>query len=161
MSWAAFSTYGKLQIAFPSSRMNPEEYQEVLDACLIPYLEEHDNIPLVFQQDNASIHASASTKQWLADREINVLSWPPCSTDLNILENAWGILARRVYANNRQYQSVAQLKVAVVEAWNELDMNLINRLVESIPNRFFNLYNVMVQLLIIRFDILLNYFDFH
>ena len=61
MSWAAFSTYGKLQIAFPSSRMNSEEYQEVLDACLIPYLEEHDNISLVFQQDNASIHASVST----------------------------------------------------------------------------------------------------
>ena len=55
------------------------------------------------------------------------------------MENAWGILARRVYANNRQYQSIAQLKVAVIEAWNELDMNLINRLVESIPNRFFQL----------------------
>ena len=139
MSWAAFSTQGKLQIAFPSARMNSEEYQEVLEACLIPFLEEHDEIPLIFQQDNASIHASASTKQWLADRDINVLSWPACSPDLNVLENAWGILARRVYTNNRQFQTVAQLKMAVVEAWNELDMNLINRLVESVPNRLFQL----------------------
>ena len=137
MSWAAFSSRGKLQIAFPTARMNSEEYQEVLDTCLIPYLEDHDEVPLLFQQDNASIHSSASTKKWLADREISVLAWPPCSPDLNVLENAWGILARRVYANNRQYQTVAQLKLAVVEAWNELDMNIINRLIESVPNRLF------------------------
>ena len=56
-----------------------------------------------------------------------------------MLENAWGILARRVYANNRQYKTVAELKAAVIDAWNELDMNLINRLVESIPNRLFQL----------------------
>uniref|UniRef100_A0A915MVI3 Tc1-like transposase DDE domain-containing protein n=1 Tax=Meloidogyne javanica TaxID=6303 RepID=A0A915MVI3_MELJA len=139
MSWAAFSTRGKLQLAFPSTRMNSEEYQEVLEACLIPFLEEHDEIPHIFQHDNASIHASASTKQWLADRDINILSWPACSPDLNVLENAWGMLARRVYANNRQFQTVAHLKMAVIEAWNELDMNYINRLVESVPDRLFQL----------------------
>ena len=116
MIWAAFNTKGKLQIAFSSARMNSEEYQDVLDACLIPFLEENYEVPLISQHDNASIHASASTKQWLANRDINVLSWPPCSPDLNVLKNAWGILARRVYANNRQYKTVAELKAAVIDA---------------------------------------------
>ena len=137
MSWAAFSSRGKLQIAFPTARMNSEEYQEVLDACLIPYLEDHDEVPLVSTRCFYSL--IRKYKKWLADREISVLAWPPCSPDLNVLENAWGILARRVYANNRQYQTVAQLKLAVVEAWNELDMNIINRLIESVPNRLFQL----------------------
>ena len=49
MTWAAFSSYGKAQIVFPSTRMNSEEYQEMLDASLIPFLEEHDEIPHIFQ----------------------------------------------------------------------------------------------------------------
>lgn len=71
MSWAAFSSRGKLQIAFPTARVNSEEYQEVLDTCLIPYLEDHDEVPLLFQQDNASIHSSQVQKNgWLTVKSV-------------------------------------------------------------------------------------------
>jgi len=57
----------------------------------------------IFQQDNAPIHASKETKTWLDLKKINLLEWPAYSPDLNPIENVWGIMARRVYANGKQY----------------------------------------------------------
>lgn len=141
MSWAAFSSHGKVRMAFPSSRMNSEEYQEMLEACLIPFLEDHDDVAHVYQQDNAPIHNSASTRAWFNENNITVIEWPACSPDINIIENVWGILAKRVYANNRQFQNVRDLKSAIMRCWEELDMNLLNRLIDSVPNRLFQVIN--------------------
>ena len=140
MTWAAFSSYGKAQIVFPSTRMNSEEYQEMLDASLIPFLEEHDEIPHIFQQDNAPIHNSASTRAWLTAQNITVIEWPACSPDINVIENVWGILARRVYANNRQFQNI-KLRTAITKCWDEIDMNLLKKLIDSVPNRLFQVIN--------------------
>jgi hypothetical protein len=141
MSWAAFSSQGKLRMAFPSSRMNSDEYQELLEACLIPFLENHDEFPFVFQQDNAPIHNSASTRAWFRVREITVVDWPACSPDLNVIENVWGILARRVYANNRQFANVKELKTEILRCWDEVDNNILIKLINSVPNRLFQVIN--------------------
>ncbi|GBO33096.1 hypothetical protein AVEN_120006-1, partial [Araneus ventricosus] len=59
------------------------------------------------------------------DNEMNVMEWPALSPDLNPKENVWGILIRAVYANDRQFQSVAELKVAIIEAWDNIDVTLL------------------------------------
>ena len=69
------------------------------------------------------------------------MEWPACSPDLNVIENVWGILARRVYANNRQFQSIRELRNAITTFWGEIDMNLLKKLVDSVPNRLFQVIN--------------------
>ena len=69
------------------------------------------------------------------------MEWPACSPDLNVIENVWGILARRVYANNRQFQSIRELRNAITTFWGEIDMNLLKKLVDSVPNRLCQVIN--------------------
>jgi len=65
------------------------------------------------------------------------LSWPPCSPDLNPIENLWGIHASKVYANNTQYNTVTELKMAIKDAWAEIEATCLNSLINSMFNRVF------------------------
>ena len=58
-----------------------------------------------------------------------------------MIENVWGILARRVYANNRQFQNIKELRTAITKCWGEIDMNLLKKLIDSVPNRLFQVIN--------------------
>uniref|UniRef100_A0A914QHT3 Transposase n=1 Tax=Panagrolaimus davidi TaxID=227884 RepID=A0A914QHT3_9BILA len=138
MVWGAFSALGKLELAFTSSRMNSEDYQQVLQNHYIPFKNRFRRIPLIFQQDNASIHVSRSTKGWFDRKRINVMDWPPRSPDLNPMENLWGILVRRIYANNKQYDTKEELKQAILDAWDAIDVQVINNLVNNMQNRIFD-----------------------
>jgi transposase len=97
----------------------------------------------ILQQDNCLIHTSNETKQWLRSKNINVLDWPALSPDLNIIENVWGSLVRSVYANGRQFNTVAELKLAINSAWEELSVFEIKKLVNSSQPEFFKLLSRM------------------
>lgn len=137
MVWGGFCSIGTLSLAFPSSRMNSEEYQEVLFDHLLPFIKRFHRFPLVFQQDNARIHVSNSTMNWLKAQNITTIKWPACSPDLNPMENLWGILVRDIYANNRQYKSVNELKTAIIGSWSKIRKETIKKLVDSMNNRIF------------------------
>lgn len=135
MVWGAFTSFGKLDLAFTSSKMKSEDYQNVLKLSLLPFKSRYRRFPLIFQQDNASIHVSKSTKDWFERNRVTVMEWPARSPDLNPMENLWGILVRRIYANNRQYQTVDELKEAILEAWNSIEPDILTNLVASMPKR--------------------------
>jgi len=139
MLWGAFSSYGKLQLAFVSNRMNLNDYQKVLDTCLIPFFEEHNNNQLMFMHDNAAIHSSMSTKNWFCTHNIPLFPHPARSPDLNPIENIWGIMPRCVYANNIQYDNKTALKQAIITGWNNLENESLLNLVKSMPNRVYQL----------------------
>uniref|UniRef100_A0AC34RR90 Tc1-like transposase DDE domain-containing protein n=1 Tax=Panagrolaimus sp. JU765 TaxID=591449 RepID=A0AC34RR90_9BILA len=86
-------------------------------------------------QDNTTIHASSNTMNWFQRNQINVIKWPTRSPDLNPMENLWGILVRRVYANNRHYNEVNELKTAILRAWLSVDGSILDNHVLSMPKR--------------------------
>ena len=57
---------------------------------------------------------SKSTKNWFQKEIIKILNWPSRSPDLNPTENLWGHLARQLYANNLQYDSIYELELAIL-----------------------------------------------
>ena len=89
----------------------------------------------VFMQDGASCHTSGETKEWLALKNITVLSpWPPNSPDLNPIENLWSVVAKKV-EKRMPCSGVEELKQIVRAEWNSVEVPLVNGLVASFPRR--------------------------
>ena len=70
------------------------------------------------------------------ENAINVLDWPACSLDLNLIENLWGIIYRKVYAEGKHFGSISDLEFAIIQAWNEIPESTPRTLSNSMAGRF-------------------------
>lgn len=59
------------------------------------------------------------------------------SPDLNPIEDLWGELARRVYSNGRQYNSVAELQQSMINEWSNIPNDILQNLINSINDRIY------------------------
>lgn len=138
MIWGCFNFHGKSRLAFVSKNQNQFEYQRHLRDNLLPFLDEFGGADPIFQQDNCRCHVARTTLQWFVDRNIQVMTWPAYSPDLNPIENLWGILTRRVYEGGRQYNSIDELKNAVIHCWEEIEKDTLEKLINSMPKRVYD-----------------------
>ena len=88
---------------------------------------------VMLQQDNARPHVSRKTKNFFEKQGIRTLPWPPSSPDINIVENVWSIIDRKLLKYT--IYDIDQLKNAVIEVWNEIPMKTIENLYLSIRGR--------------------------
>ena len=50
-------------------------------------------------------------------------------------------MVRKVYADNRQFSNIDDLKTAISKAWDEIDQETIDNLILSMDNRIFQVIN--------------------
>ena len=135
MIWAAFGYNHKTQIVLVKGLQKSEDYINVMRNHLLPNAENLAGENWIFKQDNASIHVSKYSKKWFSDQTINLLDWPSKISDLNPIENLWGILVRKVYSNGRQFHSVAELKKEILKCWDEIRLETTQNLIDSMNQR--------------------------
>ena len=136
MVWAAFCNTGKTSLAFCDRSMNTLYYLQIIEANLLPFMSEQLQDTGIFMQDNAPAHVSNVAKAWFKEKNITLLEWPALSPDLNPMENLWAIMSRDVYDHgNRQFNSVADLKQAIIDSWNNITTPTLAKLVASMPKR--------------------------
>ncbi|CAN8064725.1 unnamed protein product [Agarophyton chilense] len=135
MVWTGISTKGATDMAFIETIMNSEKYAEVLENYLLPFSYCMHGEEFIFQQNNAPVHKSNSMKQWFNSLNMSVMEWPARSPDLKPIESTWGMLARMVYGQGRQFDTVFDLKNCIKDCWEKIDCNAINPFIESMPKR--------------------------
>lgn len=142
MVWGAISAKGTMDLQIMNGRYNANRYIEMLDnACL--FEEGHRLCPekFIFQQDGATIHTAKSSMEYFDAMGIEVLPWPARSPDLNPIENVWGKLSNEIYKEGRQYDTVNDLKNAIMSAWGNLNEDYLTELISSMKNRVFEVIN--------------------
>ena len=88
-----------------------------------------------FQHDGSPVHTAKKVSKWLADSNIQLLGdWPGNSPDLNVIENFWTILKKKV--SQKAPTSYEDLKKAVMQVWTaEITPEYCQNLVQSMPKR--------------------------
>ncbi|KAI5151655.1 hypothetical protein ENBRE01_2289, partial [Enteropsectra breve] len=61
--------------------------------------------------------------------------WPARSPDLNPVENFFGLLARKVYEDGRQFESLQALSTAIILAWGSFERDKTGALIASMPKQ--------------------------
>lgn len=81
---------------------NLEKYCTILQDFLLPEADCNFGENWMFQQDNFAFHTPHYTKQWLESNEAESLDWPAKHTDISVIDNVWGQMARAVYCEGKK-----------------------------------------------------------
>jgi len=134
MVWGAFAGSMKAKLMILDGKQDGPKYVRTLEESLLPFSED---LPLTwtFMQDGAPCHRSIVAKEWLENNFIDLLDWPAYSPDLNPIENLWGILARKVYEDQRQFQNKESLTACILDTWDAIEVSTLSALVDSMRRR--------------------------
>ncbi|KAJ8876178.1 hypothetical protein PR048_024087 [Dryococelus australis] len=131
-----FTAFGVGPLVLVRGSMNTEASCNILDNEMLPALWRFYGIdPCYFQDDNARCPVSRATVQWYADNNVRRLDWPAQSPDLNPIKHHWDELDRRVRARQARPKSIAQLMEWLQEEWRRIPVDVLQTLVESMPDR--------------------------
>jgi transposase len=135
MIWAGIGINWKSPIIYIDGNVNSQSYiSQLLNYEVFTNLNEHYGSNFFLQQDGALPHTSRYTIEWLQAMNIKILeNWPPHSPDLSPIEHCWDIVKDRI--NMRTIKNLEDLDKAIQEAWNSIEMSIINNLVSSFESR--------------------------
>lgn len=134
MVWAGISIQARTALVLiENGALTANRYiEECLADHVIPFA------PFVGQNfslmhDNARPHVARVVSDYLDEMEIQRLNWPARSPDLNPIEHVWDMLGRLI--RNRQPETIPDLRIALLEEWENIPQRDIANCVESLPRR--------------------------
>jgi hypothetical protein len=132
--WGGICSLGKSIMKTYKGTINSEIYIQILNECLVEEMNMlYGDEEWFLQQDNASSHVSKFSREEMKKLDIKVIDWASESSDLNIIEEIWAIMKRRVEQKNPRY--LEEFKEVIQEVWNEITPEFIKSYIDSMPNR--------------------------
>ena len=121
------------QLIIVAGNMTAVRYRdEILRPVAVPLVQQRN---LILQQNNARPHVARVCQDFLANNNIAPLAWPPYSPDLTPIDHMWDELDKRVRKRRNPHATLAQLRNALIDEWNNIPMRTVNALVNSIQRR--------------------------
>jgi transposase len=139
--WGAIGYYFKTNLYFFTETMNAPLYQKIIQARLVnDGLIFSDDCPRklaknwYFLQDNDPKHKAKQSMELLhtvvGD---NLIEHPSNSPDLNVIEDAWSYLVRKL--ENTRVKTLHGLKLKIRQEWDAMPWSEIRKSVNSMPTR--------------------------
>lgn len=142
MIWSAISAAGTGWLCKIDGTLDSQLYLEILKDELeltINHTAEALSLrrdQLVFQHDNDPKHTAHAVREYLRERDYEVLEWPGHSPDLNPIEHMWALLKRKLNEYESPPKGVRELYERVVDIWyNNITREDCLRVIDSMPDR--------------------------
>ena len=144
MVWGCICCDNKTYLVTLKGKIDSKSCQTCLNHHLKPKMEPGEYLV----QDNAPVHVSASTRDWLKNEHMKFIEWPLHSPDLNPIENVWAMLTKIFYAaDGKQYKSISELKEGLMLAWQSIKSQVINPYIDSMSDRILIVFVTKVPIL--------------
>ncbi|GFS77850.1 transposable element Tc3 transposase [Trichonephila clavipes] len=92
-------------------------------------------VEFLFMDDIARSHCANIVDECLQSEDITRMDWPAYSPDLNLIENAWDVLGRRIAARQPPPTCLPELQRALPDELYNISQDQIDNLILSMPRR--------------------------
>ena len=117
--WAGISSRGATNVVVFTGTLTATRYVDILEAALIPFLDEVYPDGHRFQQDNDPKHTSRYAKDYIEEKGVNWFKTPASSPDLNPIELMWHAL-KDYLRNEYKPKNLGELKSGIKAFWATL-----------------------------------------
>ena len=134
MVWGCIARAGIGRLHKIDGNVTAQHYLKILKYCAVPSLQHlFGDQPAIFQQDNAPCHTAKVVKESIEANNIDILSWPGNSPDLNAIEHIWDHLARQVA--KEKFSNGQELLDKLKVEWEKIPLCFLEKLIDSMPQR--------------------------
>ncbi|GFV79607.1 transposable element Tcb2 transposase [Trichonephila clavipes] len=120
---------------FEAGSVNGTRY---CNEILLPYLRVFRGamgLQFLLMDNNAPCHRTVAAEQLLESEYIERMDWLARSPDLNLIEDVWDFLGRRLAARTLPPVTIRELRLALQDEWAAMPQQLIDTLILSMGRR--------------------------
>ena len=129
--WGGISCRGATNVVMFTGTMDAPRYKQILEAGLLPFIDECYPDGHRLHQDNDPKHCSKLIDDFFTEKGIMWWRTPPESPDLNPIENIWGSLKQFLRTSYKPHD-LDSLKTGIQHFWNTLTPDICRRYINHL-----------------------------